>query len=243
LTRLRPPAFDCHAYLCSTGWAQAHGLGSGCGKQSSAVNSAIGSAVEQGVRPIGEAIGQWLGNLLFGSPNPDNTAAVAEAERQRMLELERARQLEAERQARFRQDMQSLQLEMKGPKLPDESHLFKHDSTCILSTDCPDRVLEMKPINLSSAQQGFSGQLDKLRISSCLSKMAAEANSPDEAKYLSGEAAKAMQGEALDVDVSGCPSGTVATSVPLPPWTPVPCSCGALTCRVAVQSSTARRIE
>src|SRR5579859_1109243 len=183
---------------------------------SSSVNSAVGNAVEQGLRPIGEAIGQKIASWLFGTSNSNDTAdaaAVAEAERQRMLALERQRQLDTERKAQFRQDMQNLQLEIKGPKLPNESLLFKDTNTCSFEANCQSTGgLQFKPIDASSGQQTISDPLDQLRISACLSKMAAAAKTPDETSYLSDQAAKAMQGAALDVDISGCPKDTSVTS-------------------------------
>ena len=210
------PGEDCRERLCKSGWAQAHGLGSYCGNTSSSGSSNNSPGYcDPKVNPFC-IVGNWLAKEIFGNSNSndiDTATAAVEAEHRRMLELERQRQLEAERQrqleaernAQFRQDMQNLQMEMKGPKLPDESLLFKDTKTCLSQSNCPaGGDLEFKPINTASGQQTLSDSLDKLRIGACLSKMAAVAKTPDEASYLSDQASKAMQGTRLDVDVSGC---------------------------------------
>ncbi len=216
---------DCRAYLCQTGWAQAHGYGSACGQGSSAATSPALTPMQQvlvgAVGQLASGLGQMLADALFGGLKSNNTttpaAGAPDADQQRMVELQREQQREAERLAKFRQEMRQLQLAMKGPKLPDESLLFKDSGDCFLQTNCHPRVLEFKPINPGSAQRAFSNPFDQLRISTCLSKMAAEATDPDNASYLSEEAAKAMQGAIVDVDVSGCSSGPGPARAPLAP--------------------------
>jgi hypothetical protein len=210
---------QCRQHLCATGWAQAHGLGSQCPQSSStssAVNSAVGDALSQGAYQIGNAIGRKIASWLFGDLTPEDSPApstvdteqLRELERQRQLEFEHQQQLAAARDAKFRQEMQELSLVMKGPKLPDETFLFKDTSTCFFNVNCQrDRVLEFKEVSTASAQQSFSNPLDQLRISACLQKLAADAKTPDEAKYLGEQAAKARNGRVVDVDVSGCASG------------------------------------
>lgn len=198
--------------------------------QLSPEDQAAADALGQGAYQLGEALGNWLVRSLFGSPKPNNTpssdaaAAAAERahemaiEREREAEIERERELEAAREAKFRLDMKQLELVMGGPKLPDETKLFHDNSTCFFNIGCNSgNVLQFQQIDLAPAQRTFSDPLDQLRISTCLSKMAAAAKTPDEAKYLSGEAAKAMNGSPVDVDVSGCAPAAQAGS----PITPV----------------------
>jgi len=200
-----------------------------CGS-TSAANSGAYNALGGPYNQLADSLINWLVRSLFGGSNPNNTSASdaaaaaaerarnAEIEREREAELERQRQLEAERQAKFRQDMQQLELVMGGPKLPDETKLFHDNSTCLFNIGCnSDRTLEFQQVDLAHAQQTISNPLDELRISACLSKMAAEAKSPDESKYLSGEAAKAMNGSPVDVDVSGCAAGASTMQAPLTP--------------------------
>lgn len=156
---------------------------------------------------LGQALGNALAKRLFGNSQPAVTAPPtvnASAEREHQIELDRQDQIEAARLAKFKNELQQLSLTMEGPKLPDESILFHDTSNCFFSSDCSSRAIELHPVNISSAQRRFSDAFDQFRISVCLSKMAATAKSPDDAKYLSDEAAKAMNGSTVDVDVSGC---------------------------------------
>lgn len=59
-------------------------------------NTAVANAVEQGLHPIGEALGRWLGNLLFGG----GSDSQADLQRRQMMEELARRQAEAERQHR-----------------------------------------------------------------------------------------------------------------------------------------------
>jgi len=167
---------------------------------------------------LGEALGNALAKRLFGNTPPVVTAAPtvnAAAEREHQMELDRQQQIDAARLAKFKSELRQLSMTMEGPKLPDESVLFHDTSNCFFSTDCSNRTIELRPVDVTSAQRRFSDSFDQLRISACLSKMAAAAKSPDEATYLSEEAAKAMNGSPVDVDVSGCAPAVTPTETPL----------------------------
>lgn len=167
---------------------------------------------------LGQALGNALAKRLFGNSQPIVTAAPtvnAAAEREHQMDLDRQQQIEDARLAKFKNELQQLSLTMEGAKLPDESVLFHDTSNCFFSADCSNRAIELHAVDITSAQRRFSDPFDQLRISACLSKMAAAANSPDEAKYLSEEAAKAMNGSPVDVDVSGCAPAAAPAETPL----------------------------
>lgn len=185
---------------------------------SSLVNNPLANSLAGQSYLLGEALGNALAKRLFGNSPPIVTAAPtvnSAAEREHQIELDRQQQIDAARLAKFKSELRQLSVTMEGPKLPDESVLFHDTSNCFFNTDCSDRTIDLHPVDVTSAQRRFSDSFDQLRISTCLSKMAATAKSSDEAAYLSEEAAKAMNGSPVDVDVSGCAPAVAPTEAPL----------------------------
>jgi hypothetical protein len=112
-----PPGFDCTAYLCGNGYAQANGMGSAC--PSSAAAGTNTNALKQTIVNEGtDAISDMVYRLLRGDPDAkaaaDAAAAqAAEAERERQAEIARQQALEEQRrQAIF--DRLSTELKMSA---------------------------------------------------------------------------------------------------------------------------------
>jgi hypothetical protein len=112
-----PAGFDCTAYLCGNGYAQAHGMGSAC--PSSAAAGTNTNALKQTIVNEGtDAISDMVYRLLRGDPDAkaaaDAAAAqAAEAERERQAEIARQQALEEQRrQAIF--DRLSTELKMSA---------------------------------------------------------------------------------------------------------------------------------
>lgn len=114
-----PPGFNCGAYLCSTGWAQSHGLGYGCGSSGANAETNRNAAAQATMNQLGvsidEALGELLHKALFGDPAAKVAAAAAAAEAERdqqaALAIQRAQEKQ-QRQAMF--DRLSRELKMSA---------------------------------------------------------------------------------------------------------------------------------
>jgi hypothetical protein len=147
---------------------------------------------------LGDALTKALANRLAESkkrtasnwPTPEE---IKNRENRQQTESEK-------RQQSTKLEMRNLaDVEMKRPEVPK-----KGANSCFFRIDCKPRDLTFKPIDKESAHSVPSDQLEKLRISACLFGLAAHAGSPDEASYLSDEAARALRGDEVRVETAKC---------------------------------------
>ena len=209
--------FDCKAYLCSKGWKQACDTQSGnSGATSNPAFNPAFNAVSQGASELGYDLGTAIGNWLFGSGQKNNQTPNDQQRQIQLLQQEAAQQ--QARLQKWQQDIQQLSTEMKGPALPEGELQFKDQSTNFFGEGGGGRELQFKTVDVTSAGTAISSPLSQLSIASCISKMAAEpGRSPEDASYLSQQAAAAMQGGPVQVDTSGCKAAANTTAVTKPP--------------------------
>ena len=177
------------------------------------------NAVSQGASELGYDLGTAIGNWLFGSGQKNNQTPNDQQRQIQLLQQEAAQQ--QARQQKWQQDIQQLSAEMKGPVPPEGELQFKDQSTNFFSPSVEGgggRELQFKTVDVTSADTAISSPMSQLSIANCISKMAAEpGRSPEDASYLSQQAAAAMQGDPVQVDTSGCKTSNTAAAVKQPP--------------------------
>jgi hypothetical protein len=177
-----------------------------CSSSSDDSDSSVLSTTGGVAYQLGAALGQMLAGLLFGSPNHSPNPIVTTPPAAGNSEVNR----ELQRQ-QWKQEMQALQAQMKGPGPPTGELKLKETQSVFGGQSSRD--LTFKDTDKVSTVRAISDPLEQLRVSTCLTQLATQAKTDDEANYLSNQAARALHGETVAVDISSCKGAGTAPSV------------------------------
>ena len=182
---------------------------------------------------LGDAINQWL--------QKHQMEKQQEEYRQKQMELERI-QAEMAQQRKWRQEIAELDAQWVGPKPLEGEQPFQDTGSNFFGEYGGSRQIAFAPPPSSSVTKSFSTASDQLGIASCLSKLAAQpGRSPEDAKFLSEQAAAAMSGQPVRVDTSGCQASAALPSQPAQAQTPL--SQDQIACYTKLFETTNRNTE
>ncbi|HXX22239.1 MAG TPA: hypothetical protein VEO19_03705 [Terriglobia bacterium] len=210
--------------------------GTGGSKSQTNINNMIANEYMQ----LGSQMGSMLGDAINQWLQKHQMEKQQEEYRQAQMELERI-QAEMARQQKWQQELAELDAQWVGPKPLAGEQPFQDMGSNFFGEYGGNRELAFAPPPSSSVTKSFSTAADQLRIANCLSKLAAQpGRSPEDAKFLSEQAAAAMSGQPVQVDTSGC-QASAAPSQPAQAQTPL--SQDQIACYTKLFETTNRNAE
>jgi hypothetical protein len=201
---------DCDPAKVEAEYNEACGITSSTGSRSPQAN--MNSVIANEYMQVASQVGSMLGDAINQWLQKHQMEKQQEEYRQAQMERERI-QAEMAQQLKWRQELAELDTQWVGPKPLEGEQPFQDMGSNFFGEYGGSRELAFAPPPSSSVTKSFSTTADQQRIANCLSKLAAQpGRSPEDAKFLSEQAAAAMSGQPVQVDTSGC-----QTSVGPPP--------------------------
>lgn len=168
---------------------------SSAGGSATNASNAIANEYLQLDQQMAYQLGLKLHNWLFGNPQQEAKQQALQQRREALAEYQRI-QAERAEQRKWRQEL--AELNWAGPKTLEDEQPFESSSNNYSGGGRDVR-------KMNSVARSFSNATNQLRIANCLLKMAAApGRSPSDAKFLSNQAALAMNGQPVQVDTSSC---------------------------------------
>ncbi len=202
-------ASDGHTWEC-LGMRKSQASDSDPGAAAGQMMQQMQSMYQQMAYQLGQKLGQWI----FGNPQQKAEEAELEQQMQARALLERIRSTEA-RQQQLQNELSSLASQWVGSVPSENEEPFQDTSTNFFGEGGGGRTVYLTPLAGDTVARSVTTQADRLQVANCLSRLAAApGRSPEDAKYLSQQAADAMDGMPVQVNVSGCQA---SASLPPPP--------------------------